>query len=185
MTPDLFPEVRVDPSLDLDRRYTTRETMGLVMKLAGVDGWDLDAAADDESHHAETWYDVGVNGLVRPWFGRTFVNPPYSDVAPWVEKAWREMTSTPGPDVIAMLLPANRTEQPWWASHVEPLRDGAADRNWKRMHTDGDQRFSSLAARLTVHFLPGRVKFGHPGNPAAVGVGSPPFGCCLLVWVRS
>ena len=37
---------------------------------------------------------------------------------------------------------------------------------------------------LTTHFLPGRTRFGHPGNPEGVGVGSPPFGCVLLVWRR-
>ena len=42
---DMFPETRVDPGLDIDRRYTTRETMDLCMRLAGVDAWDLDVAA--------------------------------------------------------------------------------------------------------------------------------------------
>ena len=28
-----------------------------------------------------------TNGLLEPWPGRSFVNPPYSDVMPWVEKA--------------------------------------------------------------------------------------------------
>lgn len=160
---DMFPEMRVDPGFDQDRRYTTRETMDLCMRLAGVTEWDLDVAADDESHWAPEWYDVQRDGLQdeQRWFGRVWCNPPYSDIEPWVAKALREIDDC---DVIAMLLPANRTEQPWWQKMVEPLRDGRS------------------SGRLRTHFLPTRIRFGHPGNKDAVGVGSPPFGCVLLVW---
>lgn len=45
---------------------------------------------------------------------------------------------------------------------------------------DPDRRYTT---RTTMtHHLPGRVKFGHPGNREAVNVGSPKFGCVLLVW---
>lgn len=166
--PDMFPETRVDPGLDLDRRYTTRETMDLCVRLAGVDGWDLDVAADEESHWAPRWFGVEVDGLRQPWAGRVWCNPPYSEVGHWVVKACEEFERVRGPQVIAMLLPCNRTEQAWWQELVEPYRDG------RDLPVFG----------LTTHFLPGRVKFGHPGNRDAVGVGSPPFGCVLLVWRR-
>ena len=159
---DLFPKVRVDPTADIDRRYTTRDTMALCMRLAGVDAWDLDVAADEESHWAPNWYDVERDGLTQPWTGRVWCNPPFSDIAPWVAKAWLERGSNVV-KTIAMLLPCNRTEQPWWQKDVEPYREGNL---------------------LRSHFLPGRVKFGHPGNRDGIGVGSPPFGCVLLVWGR-
>lgn len=164
MTPDLFPEARVDPTVDVDRRYTTRETMALCMRLAGVDGWDLDVAADEESHWAPSWFDVATDGLKQQWFGRVWCNPPYSDIEPWVRKAWLSMHFPCRVDVIGMLLPANRTEQPWWQHLVEGQRDG---RN---------------AGVLTTHFLASRIRFGHPGNPKGHKVGSPPFGCVLLIW---
>lgn len=168
MTGDLFPEARVDPTVDLDRRYTTRETMDLCMRLAGVDAWDLDVAADEESHWAPEWFDVARNGLKQPWRGRVWCNPPYSNIEPWVLRAWLAHERHEA-SVIAMLLPCNRTEQQWWQDHVELYRDGR----------------DLPHVGLTTHFLPGRVKFGHPGNLHAVGVGSPPFGCVLLVWRRS
>lgn len=170
----MFPEARVDPGLDLDRRYTTRETMDLCMRIAGVDGWDLDVAADEESHWAPRWYDVHQDGLKQPWRGRVWCNPPFSDVAPWVTKAWGEMQYPAIAHRIAMLLPCNRTEQPWWQQFVERRRDG---RNYVQ-DINGEQ------VLLDTHFLPGRIPFGHPGNREAVGVGSPPFGCVLLVWRR-
>jgi hypothetical protein len=165
---DMFPEARVDPGEDLDLRYTTRETLDLCKRLAGVSEFDLDVAADAESHHAHLYFDVQTNGLALPWFGRVWCNPPYSDVPSWVAKAWTEIRDASDAMTIAMLLPCNRTEQPWWQDLVEPYRD---------------QPFAPRS--FTTHFLPTRVKFGHPGNRDGVGVGSPPFGCVLLVWRRA
>ncbi len=193
---DMFPETRVYPTDDLDRRYTTRETMDLCMRLARVDGWDLDVAADEESHFSPRYFDVERDGLRHPWTpgvppstmrdgslprgGRgqrwsIWCNPPYSAIEPWVRKAWETACAMDaGFDWrIVMLLPCNRTEQTWWQQGVEPYRDQ------HRGPSAGDE-----GVRLTTHFLPSRVKFGHPGNRDGVGVGSPPFGCVLLVWRR-
>lgn len=165
---DLFPEIRVDPTVDPDRRYTTRETMDLCMRLAGVDAWDLDVAADAESHWAPRWYGIEHDGLRQPWNApRVWCNPPYSDIEPWVRRAW-EQGVQPELKTLAMLLPAVRTDQRWWQDHVEADRD--------QDHT------TPMNFSFRTHFLPGRIKFGHPGNRDAAGVGSPPFGCVLLVW---
>ncbi len=43
---------------------------------------------------------------------------------------------------------------------------------------------AEVSTSLMTHFLPGRTRFGHPGNVEGVGVGSPPFGCVLLVFRR-
>ncbi len=86
-------------------------------------------------------------------------NPPYSNLAAWVGKAWAEYTHTLG---IVMLLPANRCEQPWWATTVEPRRDRPD-------------------SPLRVEFLPGRLRFRQHGR-AIRGNERPPFGCCLLIW---
>jgi phage N-6-adenine-methyltransferase len=178
---DMFPEAKVDPGVDLDRRYTTRETMDLCMRLAGVDAWDLDVAADEESHWATMWFGVEQNGLKQPWHGRVWCNPPYSDISPWVRRANYHVLSGLA-EVVAMLLPCNRTEQSWWQENVESVRDRP------RIVLDEMYPRGGVARagyqELRTHFLPGRVKFGHPGNRDAVGVGSPPFGCVLLVWRR-
>lgn len=166
---DLFPEVKAPREIeDGDQRFTTRETDAWCRKVAGVEAWDLDVAACEESHLAEKFYTKADDGLTKPWFGRVWCNPPFSDIEPWVAKAWFE-AERGNTEVVAMLLPASRTEQPWWHRWVEPFRDGRSDR----------------AIGITTHFLPGRTRFGHPGNPEGVGVGSPPFGCVLLVWRRA
>lgn len=66
---DLFPETRVDPTIAGDQRFTTRETDAWCRKVAGVDAWDLDVAACDESHLASKFYEKADDGLTKPWFG--------------------------------------------------------------------------------------------------------------------
>lgn len=158
----MFPEARVFPADDNDRRYTTHDTIDLCRRLVGVEKFDLDVAADEESHHADIWYSIDIDGLHQRWRGAVWCNPPYSDIEPWVRRAFFAQEHEHA--TVAMLLPCNRTEQPWWQTLIEPVRDGRGQ------------------SRLETHFLPGRIKFGHPGNRDAVGVGSPPFGCVLLIW---
>lgn len=165
---DLFPEVQPPPELeDGDQRFTTPSTEAWCRERAGVDGWDLDVAACDESHLAPRYFTKADDGLMRAWdAARVWCNPPFSDLEPWVSKAWHEIELRR--QVIAMLLPASRTEQRWWQQLVEPYRDGRRQR--------------PRGPTLTSHFIPGRTRFGIPGNPSGFGVGSPPFGCVLLVW---
>lgn len=166
---DLFPEVRAPPEiLDGDARYTLRETDLICRKLAGVEAWDLDVAACLEAHLAERYYTKADDGLQQPWTGRVWCNPPFSDISAWLERAWEAVNGTHADGIddcslVAMLLPASRTEQRWWHVGVEPWRD----------RPDG---------RLRTHFLESRTRFGHAGNREGVGVGSPPFGCVLLVF---
>lgn len=165
---DMFPEVRAPAELeDGDQRFTTRETDAWCRARAGVEAWDLDVAACEEAHLAPRYFAKADDGLVQSWAGRVWCNPPFSDIEPWVAKAWKESAHCPA---IVMLLPASRTEQKWFQELVEPYRDG---RGW-----------SVPEVGLTTHFLPGRTRFGHPSNREGVGVGSPPFGCVLLVWRR-
>lgn len=158
------------PSVDSDEWYTTAETSEWARACAGVDAWDLDVAACDEAHLAPHYYTKRENGLAREWDAeRVWCNPPYSQIAPWVEKAWLEWRDRPyrftDQRTIAMLLPAVKTEQAWWREHVEPHRDGRG----KRV--------------LATHFQLGRAAFAAPGTNGKPVKGSP-FGCVLLVWRR-
>ena len=49
----------------------------------------------------------GTGGLDLIWEGNVYVNPPFSDIQPWVEKAIRSPCKT------IMLLPV-RPSRPWW-----------------------------------------------------------------------
>jgi phage N-6-adenine-methyltransferase len=133
--------------------------------FARFDDWlgpfTLDVAASARNAKCSRYFTVADDGRGQSWASeRVWCNPPYSRIGPWIDKAWREYESTDG---IAMLLPANRTEQGWWQQMVEPYRD-------------------RVGSALRVLFLPGRMRFIAPG---AHGIGPnerPPFGCCLLTW---
>ena len=124
-------------------------------------GFTVDVAAAAHNTKCERYYDRDTDGLAQSWAGEVvWCNPPYSDIAPWVRKAWDEHGQAHG---IVMLLPANRTEQTWWQQMVEPYRDRPR-------------------SPLAVEFLPGRMRFLKPGQTAVGPNERPPFGCCLLIW---
>lgn len=88
-----------------------------------VGGFDLDpcSGAEERSIATET-YTEEDDGLAQRWHGRVWMNPPYSDVADWMEKAHLEAL---GDDVelVVTLVPA-RTSTQWyhnWATEAAAL----------------------------------------------------------------
>jgi len=146
-----------------DDRGTKREFIDELEARFG--SFTLDTAAATHNAKADRFYSRADDGLSLPWTGNVWCNPPYSDLAAWVEKAWDEWDQRNGIDLerIVMLLPSNRPEQKWWQEHVEPHRD--------RPDTE-----------LRVEFLPGRMRFDRPGVEIGPKGDRPPFGCCLLIW---
>lgn len=122
----------------------------------------IDVAAADHNAKCPRFYTIETDGLAHSWTGeRVWCNPPYSNIGPWVEKAWLEHRG--GADLIVLLLPANRTEQNWWNEMVEPYRD-------------------RQSSPLSVEFLKGRLRFVRAGATTIGPNERPPFGCCLLIW---
>ena len=127
--------------------------------LHAVCKFTLDAAATEANTKLPRFC---RDGLAEAWSReRVWCNPPYSSIRPWVEKAHAEWKRA---SLIAMLLPANRTEQSWWQDLVEPYRDS------------GD---------FHTRFLRSRMRFGRPGWVKPAKGDRPPFGLVLLLWTRS
>lgn len=55
-----------------------------------------------------------ANGLMREWKSPCFVNPPYSEIGPWMEKA--KLESDAGKTVV--LLVPSRTDTRWWHEYA-------------------------------------------------------------------
>lgn len=143
----------------IDDRATTLADFSRFNAYLGP--FTLDVAAAKHNTKCGRFFTFEDDGLKQSWAGeRVWCNPPYSRIGSWVEKAWREHETTDG---IAMLLPANRTEQGWWQQHVEPRRD-------------------RVSSPLQVRFLPGRLRFIQAGFDRVGPNERPPFGCCLLTW---
>lgn len=135
------------------------------------DGFTLDVAAAAHNAKTERYFDIDADGLSQSWAGeRVWCNPPYSNIEPWVVKAWEEWRSIEPPELIVMLLPANRTEQGWWQDHIEPALQYA--------------QFGKGPWGFRVEFVRGRQRFVR-ANKTEIGPNErPPFGVCLVVWER-
>ena len=80
----------------------------------------LDAAANDENHLCEKYYTEKDNGLLQPWTGRVWNNPPYGKgdggVGEFVAKA--ADCAKAETFEIAVLLVTPRTDTEWWHEHA-------------------------------------------------------------------
>ena len=154
----------------VDDRGTDPEFFASLVKRFGP--FTLDVAAAEHNAKAPRYYTREDDGLKQSWEReRVWCNPPYSDCRAWVQKAWDQWTLSwesagDRPDLIVMLLPANRVEQGWWQDLVEPYRDRPGE-------------------PLRVEFLRGRMRFDRPGWIKPAKGDRPPFGCCLLIWEAS
>jgi hypothetical protein len=123
----------------------------------------LDAAANATNAKLPRFRDRTRSGLAPfAWAGeRVFCNPPFSMLPEFVQLA-RLVTVIGSCPKAVLLLPANRTEQPWWQIHVEPWRDRGLG--------------------VSTRFLPKRINFARPGNLTGKYKTSAPFGCVVVVF---
>jgi phage N-6-adenine-methyltransferase len=157
----------------VDDRRTPRELFDV---LGAEFRFTMDAAASADNALLPRYCDRFHDGLHSSWAGeRVWCNPPYSAIPDWVTKASGEITNG-ACQLVVMLLPADRTEQPWWQDIVEPRRDRGLG--------------------VTTRFIRRRVKFGlppeHPDADKGLANGKkgggyryPPFGCVLVIFERA
>lgn len=100
--------------------------------------FDLDPCCREETAKASCFFTEADDGLEREWFGRVWLNPPYSKPGPWLEKALRE-TEAGRARLVVALLPV-RTDTQWFHSLVKN--------------------------RAEIRFIQGRIKWiGWQGTP--------------------
>lgn len=100
--------------------------------------FDFDPCATSENHKCHNYMTKENDGLSASWAGRrVFVNPPYSEISRWVEKAFREghQENT----LVCLLIPA-RTDTKYFHDYI--------------IH------------RSEIRFIKGRLKFGGGKNSA-------------------
>lgn len=156
------PQQKADKNVD-DRAITLEDFAPLHERFK----FTIDAAATPQNARLPRFWTINDNALDQSWSReRVWCNPPYSNIEPWIERAWDEWTLRfPSPELIVMLLPANRTEQGWWQRQIESGRDRGGS--------------------LSIEFLPGRMRFLRNGATDIKPNERPPFGCCLAIWRNS
>lgn len=100
--------------------------------------FNLDPCATEFNHKCETFYTAEIDGLKQKWGGyRVFCNPPYSNIAAWVEKAFRE---TRNDNTLVVLLIPSRTDTRYFHDYIYQ--------------------------RAEIRFIKGRLKFNDSKNSA-------------------
>lgn len=116
----------------------------------------LDPCAGPDTDHATfNWaIERGENGLERDWFGRVFVNPPFSEKEDWLEQAVLQHTHD-DVECVFVLTPDSTDTKSWWHAYIAN-------------HAD------------FVWFSEGRISYIDPdtGEPA----GSPTFGTAISIF---
>jgi phage N-6-adenine-methyltransferase len=77
--------------------------------------FDIDVAANPRNKKCPRYFTEEENGLIQPWKGTCWLNPPYGrGIEPWIRKAYESAQA--GATVVA-LLPA-RTDTRWFHEYV-------------------------------------------------------------------
>jgi DNA (cytosine-5)-methyltransferase 1 len=101
---------------------TPTELLMAVRNRLHISDFKVDLAATQENRVTALWHglDNGIDSLAAGvgwnYNGWAWLNPPYADITPWVEKAARESM---GGAHIVMLVPASVGAN-WWRHWVEP-----------------------------------------------------------------
>jgi phage N-6-adenine-methyltransferase len=83
---------------------------------------DLDPCAGKHTSIGDENYRLedGKDGLELPWYGTTFVNPPFSHKKEWAAKVIDELDNT---DLIMLVTPDSTDVQSWWHTCIVPFAD--------------------------------------------------------------
>lgn len=95
---------------------TPRDFLAAVKGLLGISAWGCDLAADAQNTVSTNYFSIERSAFTHQWARNNWMwcNPPYSNIRPWVKKAWEE--SQQG-SYIAMLVPASLSTV-WWSEWV-------------------------------------------------------------------
>lgn len=78
-------------------------------------GFTLDPCCTEESAKCSKFYTVTENGLLKNWAEETvFMNPPYSHVSDWMQKAYG--SAQDGATVVCLV--PSRTDTKWWHKYA-------------------------------------------------------------------
>lgn len=106
-------------------------------KLNAEFHFDLDVCALPENAKCEKYYTPEDDGLLQPWNGVCWCNPPYGrTIGKWIQKAYETFA---GGGTVVMLLPA-RTDTKWFHEYIYN--------------------------KAEIRFIKGRLKFGDSKNAA-------------------
>lgn len=142
-----------------DRYFTSDEILALVLEQWGE--VDLDPCWDPECQViAGERYDIrqGQDGLLLPWFGRVWLNPPYSETPSWLVRAAQHAHG--GGEVLGLIPAAidtlawHRSVWPWASVCALSPRP-----RFTRPASVGKVRSAALVAHAVIYYGPHHQRF--------------------------
>lgn len=83
-------------------------------RIAFGSRFNLDVCASNWNHKIIPFIDAATDAFATPWLGESvWCNPPYSQVAPWLERGLDELHIQHNANQLVYLLP-NRSSALWW-----------------------------------------------------------------------
>jgi phage N-6-adenine-methyltransferase len=113
---------------------------------------DLDPCAGPNTTIGDTNYTKDDDGLSQKWFGRVFVNPPFTQKSDWLQKTIDEKPNT---KVIFVVTPDSTDTKSWWHTYIAE-------------HAD------------YIWFSEGRISYIDPDTGEQMG--SPTFGTAISIF---
>ena len=148
----------MNPALHSHKRDDWETPDELFNALDREFGFVLDPCATESNAKCPRYFTADENGLIRHWDRLTaFVNPPYSQLAAWIDKCHTESLNG---STVVLLIPA-RTDTKAFHKYI-----------W-------DHRLHRPRGNVELRLLPGRLKFkGADASapfPSAIVVFHPPI----------
>jgi ParB family chromosome partitioning protein len=127
----------------------------LEIARAALGEFDLDPASHpvaQERVRAKTFFTAADNGLQRPWFGRVWLNPPYSRelLTPFIDKLVTEVAS--GTVSQAILLTHNYTDAAWFHTAAKAARLICFTRGRVHFHSLSGEESSATQGQAFFYF---------------------------------
>ena len=85
----------------------------------------LDVCATNQNKKFAMYFTPEDNALIEEWREDFFMNPPYSEINQWMQKAYEQHLKY---NVNALILVFAKTGTKWWHDYVE----GKAERHFKK-----------------------------------------------------
>lgn len=118
----------------------------LYNKLNEEFNFTLDPCCTIHTKKCEKYFTIEDDGLIQPWFGTVFMNPPYGrGISKWMEKAKYECDNNNV--TIVCLVPA-RTDTKWW--HNYSMKSSEIRFLSKRLTFEGANNKATFPAALVI-----------------------------------
>ena len=146
-------------SSETDEWSTPPHYIQLAKKVMGA--IDLDPASNHLAQQwiqADTYYTIKDNGLMQPWFGRLWLNPPYGNqVTLWTEKAVNCYETGAIREGILLVKPAVGSK--WYQRLSKQLLRCEPDERIKFINAQGQTQSSPVHGNALFYLGTNRERF--------------------------